>query len=223
MTHSPLILTTRLDWAMVRWLGEMLTNCMAANYARNKGRMVRLAEFSRDCVIDLRAATGIEYDGRQQGTLQVFRKQKELDGVAKDIEVLKRDGVPFELLNRAGFIAAEPGLASSEANLVGGLRLPKDETGNCFKFTNALAELATEAGVNFKYKHDIQRLVLRGDRIDHVQTDQGAIAADAFLVALAAIRPRWSGRSGSGFLSIRSRATPSPFRSSMRPVLPNRR
>jgi D-amino-acid dehydrogenase len=43
------------------------------------------------------------------------------------------------VLDRAGCIAAEPGLAASSSPIAGGLRLPNDETGDCFKFTNALA------------------------------------------------------------------------------------
>jgi D-amino-acid dehydrogenase len=41
-----------------------------------------------------------------------------------------------------GCIAAEPGLAGSADKIAGGLRLPGDETGDCFKFTNRLAEMA---------------------------------------------------------------------------------
>ena len=93
------------------WLFRMLRNCTSARYAINKARMVPLAEYSRDC---LRALAGIDrhpYDERSQGTLQLFRTQTQLDGTGGDIEVLKQFGVPFELLDPAGCIAAEPALA----------------------------------------------------------------------------------------------------------------
>lgn len=149
MQHAPLILRPNVDMAMLRWMIAMLGNCNAADYRINKGRMVRLAEYSRDQLIALRAATGISYDERRQGTLQLFREQKQLDGIAKDIEVLRADNVPFEVLDRAGCIAAEPGLAASASSIAGGLRLPNDETGDCFKFTNALADMARARGVQF--------------------------------------------------------------------------
>lgn len=38
--------------------------------------------------------TGIEYDQRMQGTLQLFRKAEQMDAAGKDIEVLRADGVP---------------------------------------------------------------------------------------------------------------------------------
>jgi D-amino-acid dehydrogenase len=82
MQHSPLVIWPLLDPAMWRWGAMMLANCTAKAYALNKSRMVPLAEYSRDCLKALRAATGIRYDERAQGTLQLFRTQKQLDGTA---------------------------------------------------------------------------------------------------------------------------------------------
>ncbi|GAB7554492.1 D-amino acid dehydrogenase [Novosphingobium sp. 11B] len=190
MKHAPLILRPHADMAMLRWLVAMLGNCNARDYAINKSRMVRLAEFSRDCLIALRGETGIRYDERSRGTLQLFREQKQLDGIGKDIAVLQADGVPFEVLDRAGCIAAEPGLAASTAPIVGGLRLPNDETGDCFKFTNALAAMAAAKGVEFRNGINIQRLVEEGGRIVRVETDAGSVSADVFLVAMGSFSPQ---------------------------------
>ena len=189
MQHAPLILRPTFDAAMWRWMVAMLGNCTEKAYAVNKSRMVRLAEFSRDQLIALRHETGIAYDERTQGTLQLFREQKQMDGIGKDVAVLKADGVPFEILDRAGCIAAEPGLANSQSPIVGGLRLPNDETGDCFKFTNALAVMAKEAGVTFLHDHKIERLITDKGAIDHVETDKGPIKADAFIVALGSYSP----------------------------------
>lgn len=190
MKHAPLILRPHADMAMLRWLVAMLGNCNARDYAINKGRMVRLAEFSRDCLMALRAETGIRYDERMQGTLQLFREQKQLDGIGKDVAVLQADGVPFEVLDKAGCIAAEPGLVASAAPIAGGLRLPNDETGDCFKFTNALAAMAADKGVQFMNGTAITRLVEDGGRIVRVETDRGPVTADAYLVAMGSFSPQ---------------------------------
>lgn len=190
MRHAPLILRPQLDMAMLRWLVAMLGNCNARDYAVNKARMVRLAEYSRDKLIELRGATGISYDERSQGTLQLFREEKQLAGIDKDIAVLKADGVAYEVLDRAGCIAAEPGLAGSNQPLAGGLRLPGDETGDCFKFTNALAKMAADAGVEFRMGTTIRRLVRQGDRITGVETDAGTVTGDAYLVAMGSFSPK---------------------------------
>jgi D-amino-acid dehydrogenase len=182
--HAPLSITPDGTLFQLQWMWQMLQNCKADRYAVNKERMVRLAEYSRDCFKALRAATGIEYQGRQQGTTQLFRTQQQLDGAAKDIEVLKETGVPFELLSREQLVGAEPGLARSAGKLVGGLRLPNDETGDCQLFTTRLTAMAEELGVKFRYNTDIRSLVMDGGEVKGVLTGSGLVHADSYVVAL---------------------------------------
>ncbi len=184
MHHSPLVIKPMLDPAMWRWGLSMLRNCTATRYALNKARMLRLAEYSRDCMKALRAETGIRYDERTLGTLQLFRTQKQLDGTAQDIEILKQFGVPYELLDRDGYLRHEPALAQVREKFVGALRLPGDETGDCFKFSNELAQLCEPLGVEFRFGVKLSELRCDGTRITAVQTTQGPITADRYLVAL---------------------------------------
>jgi len=184
MHHSPLVIKPMLDLAMWRWGLSMLRNCTAARYRLNKGRMVRLAEYSRDCLKELRAEIDIPYEERSLGTLQLFRSQKQLDGTAKDIEILKEYNVPYQLLDRAGYLQYEPALADVQAKFVGALRLPGDETGDCYKFTQALALKAQALGVKFHFGVDIQGLDGSGSRVAGVRTDTGTLSADRYVVAL---------------------------------------
>jgi D-amino-acid dehydrogenase len=182
--HAPLAI--RLDGTQfqLQWMWQMLQNCTSSRYAVNKGRMVRLAEYSRDCLQALRAETGIQYEGRTGGTLQVFRTQQQFDGAAKDIAVLKEANVPYELLSAAELAQAEPALAAVSHKLTGGLRLPGDETGDCQMFTTRLAALAEELGVKFRYNTPIDALAMAGDRIAGVQCGGELVRADSFVVAL---------------------------------------
>src|SRR5690606_13991016 len=127
--HAPLAIKPTGDINQYLFMARMLRNCTAARYAVNKERMVRLSEFSRDCLDELRAETGIEYEGRQRGTTQLFRSQAQLEGAAKDIAVLERLGVPYELLDRDGVCRAEPALANVKHKLTGCLRFPNDQSG----------------------------------------------------------------------------------------------
>jgi D-amino-acid dehydrogenase len=189
MHHRPLVIRPQFDLAFVRWGLAMLRNCTAARYEVNKSRMVRLAEYSRDCLRELRAQTGIAYDERMQGTLQLFRTQQQVDGSAADIAILQRDGVPFEVLDRAGCVRHEPALAGVRDKFIGGLRLPGDETGDCFKFTQRLAALAAQRGVQFRYGTCIERLLEGGGRIEGVATGAGVVRGDAYLLALGSYSP----------------------------------
>jgi len=184
MHHSPLVIRPLLDPAMWRFGLAMLANCNESAYAVNKSRMVPLAEYSRDCLRLLREETGIAYDERSLGTLQLFRTHKQLDGIGGDIEILRQYGVPFEVLDREGFCEVEPGLVHTRDKFVGALRLPGDETGDCFLFSNHLAEMARELGVQFRYDTDIEALEAEGRRLTGVRTSQGSLRADRTVLAL---------------------------------------
>lgn len=189
MRHSPLVIKPMLDPAFWRFCFAMLANCTERAYAVNKSRMVPIAEYSRDCMKALRAETGIAYDDRAKGTLQLFRTQKQLDGTASDIEVLRRYGVPYEVLDRAGFVRAEPALALTQQKFVGALRLPNDETGDCHLFTNRLAEMAKRAGATFRFGTTIESIESAGDAVGGVRTSAGVLVADRYVAALGSYTP----------------------------------
>jgi D-amino-acid dehydrogenase len=182
--HAPLAIRPDGTLFQLEWMWEMYRNCSAERYAVNKERMVRLAEYSRDCIRQLRQESDIQYEGRQQGTLQLFRTQAQYDGAAKDIEVLREAGVPYEVLNSAELSRAEPALADVRHKLVGGLRLPNDETGDCQLFTTRLAAMAKELGVRFEFGTSIDALDITGDQITSVRTSRGVMKADRYVLAL---------------------------------------
>ncbi|EHK71506.1 D-amino acid dehydrogenase small subunit [Pseudomonas psychrotolerans L19] len=188
--HAPLAIRLTSDSSQYLWMAQMLRNCTAARYAVNKERMVRLSEYSRDCLDELRQDTGIAYEGRQLGTTQIFRTQQQVEAAAKDIAVLERSGVPFELLDRDGVARVEPALAAVKHKLAGGLRLPNDQTGDCFLFTNRLAEEARRLGVEFRFGAEIQQLSANGDRIDGVKVDGELLTADHYVLALGSYSPQ---------------------------------
>jgi D-amino-acid dehydrogenase len=182
--HSPLAITPGLDPAQYRFMWQMLRNCTAERYAVNKARMVRMCEYSRLALRELRAETGIEYEGRQLGTMQLFRTQAQLQAVARDLQVLEQYGVPYELLDADEITRSEPALAASTVRFTGALRTPNDETGDCHLFTQRLARLAAHNGVQFRYGQDIGRLERDGERISGVRVDGELLQADRYVLAL---------------------------------------
>ena len=188
--HAPLAIRPTADPNQYRWLWSMLRNCTHHRYAISKARMVRLAEYSRDCLEELRRDTGIEYEQRTLGTTQLFRTQAQLDGAAKDIAILREYDVPYELLDRAGIARVEPALAARADTLAGALRLPGDETGDCHLFTTRLAAMAAVAGVEFRYGRTIEALQADGDRLSGVRIDGRVETADRYVLALGSWSPK---------------------------------
>jgi len=183
--HAPLAI--KLDGSLwqLQWMLQMLKNCNAKRYAINKERMVRVAEYSRDCLQQLRQDTGISYENRSQGTLQVFRKPAQLEAVQQDIKVLQDSGVPFKLIDNSKALAEiEPALANATDKLVGGLHLPYDETGDCFLFCQALEQQAKALGVKFLYNQTIEKMVVDAGAIKGVVVNGELLTADQYVLAL---------------------------------------
>ncbi|MCZ7497397.1 D-amino acid dehydrogenase (plasmid) [Aminobacter sp. SR38] len=189
MEHAPLILRPKLDMAMLSWMFKMLANCTTERYAINKSRMLRLADYSRTALAAVREETGLAYDERMQGTLQLFRTQDQLDASAKDVKALAADGIPYEVLDPDGCIRVEPALRHVREKIVGGLLTPKDETGDCFKFTNALAEKAAALGVWFRYGTTVKGFDIESGRVRGIVTDGAPVHGDAVVVALGSYSP----------------------------------
>jgi D-amino-acid dehydrogenase len=186
--HAPLSVRPDGSLFQLRWLAAMLRNCTAARYAQNKERMLRLASYSRSCLEQLRHETGIGYEARTGGTLQLFRTRSQFEQAQRDIEVLRECGIDFELLDAAGVRRAEPALASSSEDIAGGLRLPGDETGDCFQFTSALATIARGLGVDFRFGISANAFTfdaagsIAGVRLD--TPDREVVKADRYVLAL---------------------------------------
>jgi D-amino-acid dehydrogenase len=180
--HAPL--SFRLDGTLWQWqwIGAMLMNCTQTRYIENKSRMLRLAAYSRDCLQSLRDELDLQYEQRAGGTLQVFRTQQQLDAAARDAAILERFGVACEILDSADCAIAEPALSAVRHKLTGGLRLPGDETGDCYLFTTQLADAAAKLGVKFRFNESIQKIHRQAGTL-RVETDHALHVAEHVVVA----------------------------------------
>jgi D-amino-acid dehydrogenase len=155
----------------------------SGRYAVNKERLLRLAEYSRDCLRALRQDTGIRYEEGMRGTLQLFRTEAQLEAARRDMTVLDECGVPYELLDRYRLQDTEPALAKSSHKLSGGLRLPNDETGDCQLFTTRLADMARELGVDFRFGQTVDGLQTQNGQVIGVRVGDETLSADRYVVA----------------------------------------
>lgn len=190
MKRRPLFIWPLISPTMWMWSAQMIRNCNDKSYSINKSRMVRVSNYSRDVMPELIEETGIDYDGREQGTLQLFRTARQMKGSRADQEILAQFDSPFEELGRDACIAVEPALAEVRHKFVGGLRLTADRTGDCRMFTIALAEKAVELGVQFQYGQSIRSIAIENGRVAGVDTEMaGRITGDKYVCALGSYAP----------------------------------
>ncbi len=181
--YPPLVVGKRPDAAMAGWLWRMFRFANTHDYVASKQAMVRLGEFSLECLHDLRG--DLDYDGRSGGTIVLFRSGEQRDAYGKDLKALAELGIAARTLDIDALAALEPNLAIGDAGIVGAAHLPGDETGDCRRFTAGLAgRLSERAKVHFRFATPVRRLTTAGDRVTGVETDAGIVAADAVVSCL---------------------------------------
>lgn len=179
----------RYDPALWLWLLRFLRNCTPGRTARNIERTVRIALYSRSTLQALRADTGIHYDALSRGILHIFRNQQAFEEHCKGSEVMSRAGLPQTVIPRQALTTVEPALAPIADELVGGLLAPDDESGDVHLFTRAMASLAAEAGVTFRFSETVLGLDREGDRINAVVTSAGRLPVSGVVLALGSFSP----------------------------------
>ncbi|MEZ8100225.1 D-amino acid dehydrogenase [Vibrio bivalvicida] len=182
--HAPLKIKPSLSPDLLYWASQMLGNCQLDKYRVNKSRMLTIANRSRECLAALNQQFELDYQGRTQGTLQIFRTSAQLKAVEKDMTLLEESRTQFQLLDARQCLAQEPGLANMQGELVGGLYLPNDETGDCYLFCQQLQKMAQKAGVEFVFNTDVDALLAENNKVVAVKTTQGTLHGDHFVVAL---------------------------------------
>lgn len=182
--HAPLKIKPSLSPELIQWASKMLVNCQLDKYRTNKSRMLTIANRSRECLAQLNKQHKLNYQGRTKGTLQIFRNGAQLKAVEKDIALLEESGTQYQLMNPDQCLKQEPGLANMQGNLVGGLYLPDDETGDCHLFCQQLQKMAEQAGVTFLFNTSVESLITDKDLVVGVKTSQGTIHADSYVVAM---------------------------------------
>ena len=182
--HSPLVINPMMSAETLKFTYRMLKNCNHNSYNINKGRMLRISNYAKDCLLEIEQDTNIEYEQRKKGFLQVLRTDKQVSDTKKDIAILEQFGTEYKVLNVEGCIAAEPALKHVQHKIAGGLQFEGDASGDCFKFTNELQKKCVELGVSFEFNVAVEALNVIAGSITSVKTNKGDIVADKYVVAL---------------------------------------
>jgi D-amino-acid dehydrogenase len=173
-----------LDPALWSWSLKFLGQCTKSRSAYNTLRKHRLASYSQSILHQTLADLEIEFNRVNRGILYFYRSKQRLESGIEHMQILANNGQKIEVLDRKQVLALEPSLAAVGDKIAGGVFCPTDETGDCNKFTTALAAHCAANGVEIRTKEQVRSLETAGDTITGVRTDKGVIKGDAYVVAL---------------------------------------
>lgn len=193
-SDAPLRFRPSRDPAQWRWALAFLRECLPARTRHNTEAIASLAAYSVTRLRELREELGLGYEFLGRGILHLFFDAHEFRGAAHRVDMLARHGIRARLCRRDEMIALEPALEAAAGRLTGGIHAPDDESGDAFRFTQALALKCEEAGVHFYYGTHVRRLLNTGGLIDAVEVEDdrghtGQLSASAYVVCLGSYSP----------------------------------
>jgi len=193
--NSPLLFRPQLDPKQWWWGMLFLRECMPGRLAPNIRAMVRMSEYSRRTLRQMRTELGIQYHHLERGILNFYRDQAEFEDSQRMAGVMRDFGVDRRIVSTDEVVQIEPALAASRHHIVGGDYTAEDETGDIYLFTTALAEKAKAAGVEFRFSTRVSRLISAGGRIQAAELigPDGlyeTLKADVYVAALGSFTPQ---------------------------------
>jgi D-amino-acid dehydrogenase len=177
------------DPRLYAWTWGFLKECTAAKARRNTLLKHRLAAYSQKVLGEVVAEEAIDYDRNTRGIVYFYRDQKALDAGVAHMKLLESDGQVIKVLTRDQVIALEPNFAHAREKIAGAILCPTDETGDCAKFTRALAAKIVARGGLVVTSATVEGLTTDGDKVTQASTDRGPFAGDAYVLALGAESP----------------------------------
>ena len=190
---APLLVRPRLDWRQWSWGLRFLLQCLPGPTRRNTDAIAALAVFSRERLRALRRDTGIEYDCLERGILHLCFDSRSFSHVHERIAILRAHGIRAEALDARQCLALEPALSGCRDTLFGGIYAPDDESGDAYRFTQALSRLCAQAGVEFRFGATVTGLLAQGNGIVAAEVVQDGKTrregAQVYVVALGSYSP----------------------------------
>ena len=187
---APLLFRLRWDPALLRWGLRFLAECRPGRTRENIRAIVAMALYSRRLLGELRAETGIAYDHLQRGILHFYTDEREFASAKHAAALMREFGCDRNVVSADECVRIEPALSAVRDRLVGGDYTRDDESGDAHRFTQALAALAADRGVEFRYATTVDRLEVAGGGFTGVVANGVPIAADACVAACGS----WTGR-----------------------------
>jgi D-amino-acid dehydrogenase len=178
---GPLRLRPEADARQLRWLAQFLRHCRGDVNQRTTASLLQLGELSRTAMAQLALTlTPAEFAWREAGKLVVFRSRKVFEAALNRPDPESQR----EVLSAAECVAREPALAAAQPLLAGGIYNQHEAVADCHAFCEALA-LRLLAHPRFRgiVRGEARRFVVRAGKVTRLDTSEGQLAADAYVLA----------------------------------------
>ena len=176
-----------LNTQLACWGQAFLRQCSSHHNRQNTTAILQLALRSSVLMAKLHSQTSLEFSFRQAGKLVLQAEHAAMTEAAK-LCALKRDyGCDTRVVTFAEAAEIEPALNHLENEYAGAVYSQSDQVGDSHEFTTGLCQwLTRNRETEIKLNTKVQKIVTRDGKLTAIETDQGALKADAVVVCLGA-------------------------------------
>lgn len=192
---APLLFRLKADLRQWLWGLTFLRECTPARARHNLIQLLNLGTFSRTALQDLRSQTGIEYDCLTKGILHFYTSSQEFTAAIETTQLMQKFGCDRQVMTPEQAVQIEPALQTVKDKIVGATYTAADESGDAHQFTQNLAKLCQDRGVEFLWNSQVHALETgREGKLDGIQItrsngSRATLKPDLCVVAMGSYSP----------------------------------
>ena len=154
--HAPVRFGGLNALGQVPWMWRWLLACRKSVYVPNRTAMQRLAQLSRERILELTHALNLDYE-QVDGYMVLMRTERELKAAKGSLALLSELGVAHNVVDATRARELEPAL-NPESTLHAAIHLPQDGVGNCRQFAHLLKAEAQRLGARFRFETTVKAI-----------------------------------------------------------------
>lgn len=177
---GPFAIRPRADKELVRWAWQFARSCTTGHVNRAAPLLRDISLASRREFEMLAESFGNDFGLVKKGLLMLCKTEHALDDEAKLIPIAQKLGMPAERLTAAETAHLDPGI---QMDIAGAVYFPHDCHLQPQRLVAGLTHVLEGGGAQFHWSTAVTGWRARGDRIEAVQTSQGDLTADEYVLA----------------------------------------
>jgi D-amino-acid dehydrogenase len=180
--RSPARISFRALPGLIGWGRHFIRESRPERYLRNARHCIRLALYTKPCLVALRERHSLAYDQWTEGSMELYRSREALDHIIEFRRRLDLPGIEFETLDATGIVAREPTLEPVANDFAAALWMPAHESGDVRRFCVEAAKAAQGLGATVRFSARVQSIETGPSSGLAIHTSIGSFNADRVVI-----------------------------------------
>jgi len=177
--ESPFYIRPRASWDLMAWLWRFRNACNSSHVQRSAPVLRDLHIASRACFEQLTSDFSDDFSLSPNGLLMLCQSEQAHHEEAETAELANSLDVEAHVLDARATAEQDP---SIEMNVTGSVYYPRDCHLSPQQLMNCLQSELAAKGCQFLWDTDCDKFHLQGRRVSAVETSEGSIDADEFII-----------------------------------------